>query len=193
LPDSDSILGKLGFEIREAVIRWDVRRTAFGTFTRMMPDFSFPRLRTSLFRLTGADVGDDCAFMGHVKIVGPPGCESRLRIGADTLIAPGVTFGLDAPISIGRGVSIGPGATLFTATHALGPGSQRMSRTVEPRRVIVEDGVWIGMNALVLPGVRLERGCVVAAGAVVLENVPANSLVAGNPAQPGRELPLGNR
>ena len=193
MPETDSILGKLGFEIREAVIHWDARRTAFGAFTRMMPAFSFPRLRTSLFRLTGADIADDCAIMGEVRIVGPRGCESRLRIGAQTLVGPGVTFGLDAPISIGRGVSIGPGVTLYTATHALGPGSQRMSRLVEPRRVVVEDGVWIGMNALILPGVRLGRGSVVAAGSVVSEDVPANALVAGNPAQSVRELPLGNR
>jgi acetyltransferase-like isoleucine patch superfamily enzyme len=193
LGSSDSVLGKLRVEFREAVSRVDPRRMALGTCAGMLPAFSFPRLRTVLYRMTGSDIGEECAFLGKVTVVGPPGCESRLRIGAQTLVGPGVTFGLDAPISIGRGVSIGPGVTLYTATHALGPGSQRMSRVVEPRRVIVEDGVWIGMHALILPGVRLGQGSVISAGAVVLEDVPPNSLVAGNPAQTVRELPLGNR
>lgn len=54
--------------------------------------------------------------------------------------------------------------------------------------VIIEDNVWIGMNAVVLKGVTIGENTVVAAGAVVTKSVPANVLVAGNPARVIREL-----
>jgi maltose O-acetyltransferase len=188
-----SVFEKLLAETRHALADTDSRLAAFDTCSRLLPEFAFPRLRTLLFRLTGPDIRQDSALLGRVNIIGPRGCVTRLRIGSRTIIAPGVTFGLDASISIGHGVSIGPGATLHTGTHALGPGSQRMSPTPEPRSIVIDDGVWIGMHALVLPGVRIGQGAVVAAGAVVLEDVAPNTLVAGNPARVVRELPLGDR
>jgi acetyltransferase-like isoleucine patch superfamily enzyme len=57
------------------------------------------------------------------------------------------------------------------------------------RPVVIEDDVWIGMGALILKGVRVGRGSVIAAGAVVTRDVPANSIAAGNPAAIVRELP----
>jgi acetyltransferase-like isoleucine patch superfamily enzyme len=58
---------------------------------------------------------------------------------------------------------------------------------------VVEDGVWIGMNATVLAGVRIGHGAVVAAGAVVTADVPPDALVAGNPAVVVQTLPFGDR
>jgi acetyltransferase-like isoleucine patch superfamily enzyme len=131
--------------------------------------------------------------MGIRPIVGPRGAASKLRIGPECMIGPEVTMGLDACITIGRGVSISPGATLYTGSHNLGAGSQRMSPIVSARPIVVEDGAWIGMRALILPGVRIGRGSVVAAGAVVTQDVPPNTLVSGNPATVVRKLPLGDR
>jgi acetyltransferase-like isoleucine patch superfamily enzyme len=54
---------------------------------------------------------------------------------------------------------------------------------LETRPVIISDNVWIGMNALVLKGVTVGENSVVAAGAVVTKSVPANCVVAGNPAR----------
>ena len=48
---------------------------------------------------------------------------------------------------------------------------------------MIEDDVWIGANAIILKGVTLGKGCVVAAGSVVTKSVPANALVGGNPAR----------
>ncbi|MEV7663036.1 DapH/DapD/GlmU-related protein [Paenarthrobacter sp. NPDC089316] len=52
-----------------------------------------------------------------------------------------------------------------------------------PREVVIEDDVWIGARAIILPGVRVGRGSVVAAAAVVTKSVPPFSVVAGNPAR----------
>jgi acetyltransferase-like isoleucine patch superfamily enzyme len=54
--------------------------------------------------------------------------------------------------------------------------------------VIIEDNVWIGMNAVILKGVTIGENSVVAAGAVVSKSVPANVVVAGNPAVIVKEL-----
>jgi acetyltransferase-like isoleucine patch superfamily enzyme len=54
--------------------------------------------------------------------------------------------------------------------------------------VIISDNVWIGMNAIILKGVTIGENSVVAAGAVVTKSVPANCVVAGNPATLAREL-----
>jgi maltose O-acetyltransferase len=188
-----SILSGVLDEIRQTIADSDPRMMAWAAVQIVLPEFAFPRLRTQLFRLAGPDIRNGATVLGPVRIVGPPGAARNLRVGPRCVIGPRVTFGLDAPITLGRAVSISPGATLYTGTHDLGPGSRRMSRMVASRPIIVEDGVWIGMKALILPGVRLGRGSVVAAGAVVGEDVPPNTLVGGNPATVIRQLPMGDR
>jgi maltose O-acetyltransferase len=59
--------------------------------------------------------------------------------------------------------------------------------------IVIEDGVWVGMNSLILPGVTLGHGAVISAGSVVTSNVPPDTLVAGNPAAVKDSLPFGNR
>jgi len=109
------------------------------------------------------------------------------------VIAPGVTLGLDADIFLGRNVSLSPGVVLYTATHPIGFGSQRMLPYTDPKPIVIEDGVWVGMQSLILPGVTVGRGSVVSAGAVVATSVPPDTLVAGNPATVRDSLPFGDR
>jgi acetyltransferase-like isoleucine patch superfamily enzyme len=59
----------------------------------------------------------------------------------------------------------------------------RIHTTSDGRPVVIEDAVWIGANSIVLPGVRIGRGSVVAAGSVVVKDVPPMAVVAGNPAR----------
>jgi len=54
--------------------------------------------------------------------------------------------------------------------------------------IVIEDNVWLGGGAILLPGVRIGRNAVVGAGAVVTRSVPANTVVAGNPARVIREI-----
>ena len=160
---------------------------------RLLPDFALPGFRTQAYRWAGCDLAPRVALLGRLRLLGQGNVAARLHVGEGTLIAPDVTFGLDGEITIGRSVSVSPNVTLYTATHALGFGSQRMSPAVTPRPIVVEDGVWIGMHALILPGVTLGQGCVVSAGSVVSQDVPPNTLVGGNPATVQQKLPFGNR
>jgi acetyltransferase-like isoleucine patch superfamily enzyme len=61
------------------------------------------------------------------------------------------------------------------------------------RPIVIDDGVWIGMHSLILPGVTVGSGSVVSAGSVVVESVPPNTLVSGNPATVVGQLPFGDR
>lgn len=60
---------------------------------------------------------------------------------------------------------------------------------IKTKPVIIEDDVWIGMGAVILKGVRIGKGSIVAAGAIVTRDVPPNSIVAGNPATIVKQIP----
>lgn len=184
-----NVLSRVARELREAAGAVDERRGAVSAALRVLPDFALPAVRARLLRAAGSDVRPGAAILGAIHLVGPRAAARNLRIGPDAVIGPDVTFCLDETITIGRGVSIGPRAMLYTATHALGPPSRRMMPSVAPAPIVVEEGAWIGLAAIILPGVRLGRGCVVQAGAVVTSDVPPNALVAGNPARVVETLP----
>lgn len=86
-------------------------------------------------------------------------------------------------IVIGNNVLIGPNVVLRAADHGLSKGAAIASQAHCGGEIIVEDDVWIGANAVVLRNVRLGRGCVVAAGAVVTKDVAAQIVVGGIPAR----------
>jgi maltose O-acetyltransferase len=142
-----------------------------------------------LLSMVGCDVRRGTSIFGHVTLVGPRDAARRLQIGPGSVIGPHVTFCLDAPITLGRNVSLGPYVMLYTAGHSLGVGERRMQFDVVARPIVVEDGAWIGLGSVVLPGVRVGRGAVISAGSVVSKDVPQHALVAGNPAEVVEQLP----
>ena len=80
-------------------------------------------------------------------------------------------------------------AARMADTIALSPAGNKMYRPQflsEP--VIIEDEVWIGFNATILKGVRIGKGAVIQPGSVVVKNVAAGQVVAGNPAKPVKEM-----
>lgn len=101
----------------------------------------------------------------------------RLELGERVFINQGCTFLDFAGIRLGDGVMVGPKATFITVGHPVDPAERRQYLTGAP--IVVEDDVWIGAGATILPGVTVGRDAVIAAGAVVADDVPARSLVAG--------------
>ena len=77
---------------------------------------------------------------------------------------------------------------LITGAHHVGDENNRCD-DLEPRAIIIGDGVWLGARCIVLPGISVGRGSVVAAGSVVTKDVPINTMVAGVPAKVVKELP----
>ena len=88
------------------------------------------------------------------------------------------------PVSIGSHVNLAQGITVTALNHNFADTEKRIDEQgVSTTPVVIEDDVWIGANAVVLPGVRIGTHSVVAAGAVVTKDVPPHSIVAGIPAK----------
>jgi acetyltransferase-like isoleucine patch superfamily enzyme len=161
---------------------------------RPLPRFGSGVLRGRLYRLAGLDVHPTAFIMGNLDLAG--GCGTlydKLSIGAGSVIGDNVTINLDAPVRLGTNVSIGPQVLIYTATHPIGPGSNRRAGQVLARPVCIDDGSWIGLRATIMPGVTIGKGAIVAAGSVVDSDVAPHTYVQGNPAQAIRELPWPNR
>lgn len=142
------------------------------------------RLRHAWYRRAlGMDVADGAGIhLGCYLWFYGPGQLRRdgVRIGRRSRINRGACLDARGGLSIGDDVSISREAMVLTAYHR--HDSPRFE--VETRKVVIEDHVWIGTRAMVMPGVILGRGCVVAAGSVVTKDVPPLTIVAGVPARP---------
>jgi maltose O-acetyltransferase len=86
-----------------------------------------------------------------------------------------------AKVSIGDDVLFGPGVQIYTVTHPL-DAAQRKTGLEQGKAVTISNSVWVGGGAIILPGITIGEGAVIAAGAVVTKDVPAYKVVAGNPA-----------
>ncbi|MEU4623339.1 sugar O-acetyltransferase [Actinoplanes sp. NPDC023801] len=108
------------------------------------------------------------------------GFGSNVHIGDDFFGNVNLTFVDDVEIRIGDGVMIAPGVTLTTTGHPIHPDLREdFRRFSEP--IVIEDKVWIGSNAVVLPGVRIGYGSVIGAGSVVTHDIPPLSVAVGVP------------
>ena len=90
-------------------------------------------------------------------------------------------------VQIGNHVMVGPGVQIYTAAHHLQAEPRNQGWEIA-KSIVIEDNVWIGGSAILVPGVRIGMNAVVVAGAVVTRDVPANTVVAGNPARVIREI-----
>ena len=88
------------------------------------------------------------------------------------------------PVTIGSHVNLAQGITVTALNHNFEAPERRIDEQgVSTQQVTIGDDIWIGANAVVLPGVTIGNHCVIAAGAVVTKDVPPHSLVAGVPAK----------
>ncbi len=120
--------------------------------------------------LAGARIGRNCNVCAHTFI------ENDVVIGDNVTVKCGVQ--LWDGLRVGNNVCIGPNVTFCNDKH---PKSGNHS--YECLQTIIEDDVSIGANATILPGVKLGRGCVIGAGAVVTKDVMPGATVVGNPAK----------
>lgn len=90
-------------------------------------------------------------------------------------------------VHIGNHVMIGPSVQIYTATHPL-QAQTRIQGWEIAKPIVIEDNVWVGGGAILLPGIIIGRNAVVGAGAVVSRNVLPNTVVAGNPARVIKEI-----
>lgn len=153
-------------------------------FNRTRP--SELELRTKLLRELLAEVGENC-------YVEPPlhanwGCHTHF--GNNVYANFNLTLVDDTDIFVGDSVMFGPNVTLATAGHPVDPELRRkVAQFNLPIRI--GNNVWIGANAVVLPGITIGDNSVIGAGSVVTRDVPPDVVAVGNPCRVLR--PIGPR
>ncbi len=125
--------------------------------------------------------------MGHTVLIDYQGefrYPHKISIGNKVSINKGCKFFCSfmsdqGSIEIGNNVAIAPEVVVFAASHDY----HSLDLPDRASRVVIEDDVWIGGRAVILPGVTIGRGSVIGAGAVVVNDIPPYSIAVGNPAR----------
>lgn len=144
----------------------------------------------ALLRAFGAQIGAEVDLRQPLLIHNPQNRLRDLSIGSRTHIGKDCLLDLTAPITIGESVTLAMRVTLVTHLDTY-YSPLRLSAYPSTRApVSIEDGAYIGAGATVLHGVRIGRCAVVAAGAVVREDVPPHTVVAGVPARVIKQLDM---
>ncbi len=139
-----------------------------------------PVIRKLIFKTLFKNLGKNCLIDYKTYFRYP----SRISIGDNVSINRGCSFYAaymvkNVFIKIGNNVALGPHVRIFSASHDYSTYDLRDIAA----SVTIEDYVWIGGEAIILPGVHVGKGSVIGAGAVVSKNVPPFSVVVGNPAR----------
>ena len=131
-------------------------------------------LRLYLYRKVGMRVGRNCVIRRGVYLASP----NELEVGDGSFIGRASLY-CTGGIRIGKNVNISDGVVVITAKHDI--NSPTFEAAYEP--IVIDDWAWLATNAIILGGVRVGEGAVVAAGAVVTRDVPPYTVVGGNPAE----------
>lgn len=141
---------------------------------------------TKLIRFLGKINKGNCIKDSRVEFGGKSYIEytENIDIQGNIYIGPDAYWSAKGGISIGNNVIFGPKTIIWTYNHnynselSIPYGGQD---TLD--KVIIEDNVWIGLGACIMPGVLIGEGAIVAAKSVVTKNVPPYAIVGGNPAK----------
>jgi acetyltransferase-like isoleucine patch superfamily enzyme len=108
----------------------------------------------------------------------------NVRIGKGTAINECVFINGFGSVTIGNKVGIGTGAKIFSAEHRFEQKNvPYLDQPIEPRPIVINDDVYIGMNAMILGGCTIGKGAVIGASSVVEKDIPEYAVVMGNPAR----------
>ena len=110
----------------------------------------------------------------------------NIRVGRNVFINQNCTMYDLGGIDIADDVMIGPNVSIITSGHPVEPSRRRAFVTAKP--IVIERNVWIAAGATIIGGVTVGENSVVAAGSVVTQDVPPNTLVGGNPARVIRSI-----
>ncbi len=141
--------------------------------------------RVTIENYGGLTIGERVRIHGNTVPVEIVAWDGPISIGDGTFINYGASISAHAGVSIGRNCLIGNYALIMDSDyHDL--HDRTLPGACSP--IVIEDNVWIGARAIVLKGVHIGEGAVVAAGALVTSDVPARTVVGNSPAQVLRHL-----
>ena len=138
-------------------------------------------LRARLLRIAGVDCHNSARIVSSCRIT-----ILNLSIGDDTFIGHQVLVSGNgtSKITIGNDVDIAPRVVILSGTHEIDMQGNHSAGECVGKPVWIQDGVWIGSNSTVLPGVTIGRKAVIGAGSVVVHDIPAFCVADGNPCKP---------
>ncbi|MFD2934845.1 DapH/DapD/GlmU-related protein [Spirosoma flavum] len=167
LRKDDPEYGKFA-EVVSRTIRLCVEMNATAT--------SVDQVRNQLSTIIGVEIDESTAIFPpfHTNL------GRFIRLGKNIFINHACSFLDIGGITIEDDVQIGPRVNLTSENHPLDPTDRQ---TLIPRPIVIKRNAWIGAGSTILPGVTIGENAVVAAGAVVSRDVPANTVVAGVPAK----------
>ncbi len=111
------------------------------------------------------------------------GSGRKISIGNHSMMGQDSIIGSTAEVEIGNDVMMGPEVLIYTSNHGMEAGIPMRLQPLKCAPVRIGNDVWIGARCIILPGVTIDDGAVLAAGAVVTSAVPANAIVGGIPAK----------
>jgi len=149
----------------------------FNSFVAYIPSHRLRRF--VLCHLMKVEMGIGSAVHLRLRLY----TRGQISIGDHSIIDRDCVLDGRGKITIGENVNIAPEVIILTAYHD--PDSDDFSGIHKP--VVIEDYAWVATRAMILPGVTIGQGAVVAAGSVVTKDVEPKSIVAGNPARCIRE------
>lgn len=134
-------------------------------------------LRRAWAKGIAESVGSNVNLESHARFT------PALRIGDNSGV--GLRCELNGPVTIGNDVMMGPETIIYTQNHKFSDTERpmRLQGFESTEDVVIEDDVWIGRRVMIMPGVRIGKGSVIAAGAVVTKDVPPYSVAGGVPAK----------
>jgi putative colanic acid biosynthesis acetyltransferase WcaF len=150
-----------------------------GLFNVIITQLPGHWLRQGWLRMLGTEIGDGSIIFRGTTVFGA----EHLRLGERVQVGFRVVLDARGGITVGDDVNISSDSQLLTAKHAIhSPGFER-----EVAPILIEDHAWAATRSMVLAGVTVARGAVIAAGGVATRDVPASTVVAGVPAKPIQE------
>lgn len=152
-----------------------------GLVFNFLPISRLFKLKRTLLRWAGIDINKDVRVYSNAKIYG----SGIISIGKGTFIGHKVILisSYPAKIIIGENVDIAPLVFIGTGTHLIDPNGTRMAGYGISKDVIIGNGVWIGANSTILPGITIGNMSIIGAGSVVVNSIPDYSIAVGNPAK----------
>ncbi len=139
----------------------------------------FHHIRRFFYRISGVQIGSGSAIHMGTRFYKP----YNIKIGHDTVIGENAVLDGRDKLVIGDHVDIASEVMIYNSQHDIHSPNFATVEDIVKGRVTIEDYVFIGPRAIILPGVTLGRGSVVAAGAVVVRDVPPLAIVGGVPAK----------
>ena len=133
------------------------------------------RIRKSILKMLGAEIANTVRLYHGFEVRSP----WKLKIQDGSIIGNDSILDARAGLHIGKNVNLSSEVAIWTAQHD--PQSAVFATTMKP--VWIDDYAWLSFRCVILPGVTIGRGAVVAAGAIVTKDVPAFAIVAGIPAR----------